>query len=99
MDNQIKEKLGYHYTSIETLKSLLDGICDESIIFHASSVFYMNDPTEMKYGFNKMMDILPDIENELSVEEDIYKLSKLWDKSPQYKYEQWKSYRYLWWWK
>lgn len=68
---------GYHYTSVETFFKMLDGIEDHSIIFHASSVFSMNDFSEFEYGYNKIWNILPMIEKELSISNPIYQLSKM----------------------
>lgn len=64
--------IAYHYTSVDTFLKMLDGYSDEkkSINFHASYISSMNDPTEFLYGFGKVIDLLPSIENKLLVFND-----------------------------
>lgn len=60
--------IAYHYMSVDTFCKMLDGSSDKKgINFHASYICSMNDPTEFRYGFGKVMDLLPSIENNLSV--------------------------------
>lgn len=70
--------IAYHYTSIDTLLKLLDGIEDNRFMFYGSYILYMNDPTEFKYGLDMVRHLLPLIENELCVQNNIC-LSRIWD--------------------
>lgn len=70
--------LVYHYTSLEVLLKLLDNIKDRKIIFHASYIPYMNDTKEFYYGFYQVMKLIPQIENELFVENN-ERLSHFWN--------------------
>lgn len=65
--NPMREGTGivYHYTSLNTLFNILDGVKDEKFIFHATNIFSMNDPTEFIHGFKQLWAILPKIENDL----------------------------------
>lgn len=67
----------YHYTSLEVLLKLLDSIRDNNIIFYATRIFELNDKSELIYGFRKFWKLLPDIEKELKIDNDEYKLSNL----------------------
>ena len=67
----------YHYTSLEVLLKMLDSIRDNNIIFYATRIFELNDKSELIYGFRKFWKLLPDIEKELKIDNDEYKLSKL----------------------
>lgn len=62
----IKEGNGivYHYTSLDTLLKIFDGIKDGQLIFHGSDIFSMNDPSEFILGFKQLWSLLPQIENE-----------------------------------
>lgn len=76
IDNKLltKEKgqnIYYHYTNLDTLLKIFDGIKDKDFIFHASSIFHMNDTSEMKYGIRKLWEILPDIEEELHIPKEM----------------------------
>jgi hypothetical protein len=70
--------IAYHYTSIDILLKLLDGIKDDHFVFHGSYILNMNDPTEFKYGFKQIIEILPKIEDELLVENKD-RLSRVWN--------------------
>lgn len=80
MDKQVKNNLGYHYTSLSSFMAILKGVKDGNILFHASDVYYMNDPTEIEYGLNEISKCFADIENTLHLNFAEYQLSKLWDK-------------------
>ena len=67
----------YHYTSLETFFKLTDGIKDNHFIFYATRILELNDKSELIYGFRKFWKLLPDIEKELKIDNDEYKLSKL----------------------
>ena len=92
MDKEVQNNLGYHYTSVESFIKMIDGIENNNIIFHASSIFSLNDPTEMKYGYEKIMKILPEIEEELGINDDTYKLSLLWEKDSQRAPQDWHTH-------
>lgn len=70
--------LVYHYTSLEVLLKLLDNIKDGKLFFHASYIPYMNDTREFHYGFNQLLKLIPQIENELFVENK-ERLSHFWN--------------------
>lgn len=89
MEEQIKENLGFHYTPIEAFMKMLDGIGNGKFKFHASSIFSLNDPSEMKYGYGEIMKKLPHIEAEFSISNANYKLSEMWNKDKSYSYEEW----------
>ena len=67
----------YHYTSLETLFKLIDGIKDNQFTFYASRITELNDRSELIYGFQKFWRLIPSIEKELQIDIDEYKLSKL----------------------
>lgn len=75
----------YHYTSIDVLMALFDGIQDDEdtkkkcFVFHGSSIFSMNDTTEFIHGFNMIWDELPNIEKNLNIRDERFKISKFWN--------------------
>ena len=83
MEKAIRDNLGWHYTCMDSFLKMMNGIEGDSFIFHASSIFAMNDTSEFMYGSKKVMEILPQIENELYVEGDS-KLSSLYGDSNDY---------------
>lgn len=90
MDNQLRNNLCYHYTSTEAFLRIMDDVDDKSLKFHASDVFYLNDPSEMRFGYEVIMNFIPKIEKELDVDERI-KLSKLWDRDKTYTNKEWNN--------
>ena len=70
--------IAYHYTSIDTFLKLIEGVQNDKFMFHGSYILSMNDPTEFKYGFNMVHQLLVPIENELSVCKDD-RLSNIWN--------------------
>ncbi|GEM_PF-486737 len=74
----------YHYTSADVLNKLLEGIVEDhdsekkSFVFHANSLFSMNDPTELVYGCELIWKELPKIEEQLKIDEEQFRLSKFW---------------------
>lgn len=76
----------YHYTSIEVLNKLFEGITEDVtkkkklFTFYGSSIFSMNDPSEFKHGFNLIWKELPMMEKILGIKEDKYKISKFWSR-------------------
>lgn len=68
---------------------MIDGINDNHLIFHASSIFTQNDTSEFVYGFNKLWKFLPQIESDLKITEDNLRLSKLWDNDDSITEEKW----------
>ncbi len=89
MEKQVRDNLGYHYTSIDSFMSIFDGIEDGKFKFHASSIFSLNDPTEMEYGYREICKLLPEIEKELSISDVRYKLSGMWSIDPQLSLNEW----------
>lgn len=76
MDSLLQKNLAYHYTSFDTLLKLLDGADEENMFFHASSIFSLNDPSELRYGYNAVVEMMPELEEELHVDAD-YRLSRI----------------------
>lgn len=64
--------IAYHYTSLEVFLKMLEEYNENNkvINFHGSYISCMNDPLELKYGFRKVMEILPSIENRLQIHKD-----------------------------
>lgn len=83
------QDLFYHYTSLDVLFKLLDGIHDDKLIFRATNILSQNDSNEFKYGYNKVLELLPEIESYLKIEDNNIKLSKIW--STAYYYEAWRE--------
>ena len=89
-------ELAYHYTTVETFLKILDNsICRnqgerlKDFIFWASSIYAMNDPQELLFGFNLLWDEgLPIIERELGItSKDVNRVSNVW-KGIEGKYKQ-----------
>lgn len=89
MEEQVRKNLGYHYTSVDAFMKMLDGIEYGKFKFHAGSIVSLNDPTEMEYGYGEVMKVLPQIEQELSIDDVNYKLSQLWNQDLTYSCEEW----------
>ena len=71
-------ELMYHDTSLSTLQCLLDNISNNhEFIFHASSIYSMNDPQEFIHGYNIVLDWLKKYEEEQGIKEN--RLSEIWD--------------------
>ena len=71
-------ELMYHYTSLSTLQCLLDNISNNhEFIFHASSIYSMNDSQEFIHGYNIVLDWLKKYEEEQGIKEN--RLSEIWD--------------------
>ena len=100
----LKEGSGivYHYTSLDTLFKMLDGINNDYLQFHASDIMSMNDPTEFIIGFNKLWKLLPQIEDDyydlikndvnhfqisLKTLDEKFRLSRIWNVEGQEKSE------------
>lgn len=71
IDHIIKErdmrKRVYHYTSLSTLFKIMEGIENGCFIFHAGSVYSMNDKQEMLIGYNAIRKYLPIVEDKLQI--------------------------------
>ena len=86
-------KIVYHFTSLDVLLKILRNPELGKMTFHATRLDFMNDPTEFRYGLNMLQQkYLPFVENVLEIEDDKYKLSKLWDKDPTKTPEEWIEY-------
>lgn len=71
-------ELMYHYTSLSTLQCLLDNISNNhEFIFHASSIYSMNDSQEFIHGYNVVLDWFKKYEEEQGIKEN--RLSEIWD--------------------
>ena len=71
-------ELMYHYTSLSTLQCLLDNISNNhEFIFHASSIYSMNDSQEFIHGYNIVLDWFKKYEEEQGIKEN--RLSEIWD--------------------
>lgn len=82
MDRTVDEKCDqyiYHYTSLEAFQTILKNYRDskdkDNIIFWASNIRYMNDPTEMMIGYKALMNYLPSIEDNIPNEKKLSSLS------------------------
>ena len=73
-------KYGYHYTSIDCLYSIIEGIKDGKLIIHATYIGDFADREEYKHGYALLNDALPQIEKELGFTNPVYQLSKMWEK-------------------
>lgn len=64
----------HHYTSVDTFQNIMKGYRSsedkEHFVLWASSILSMNDPTEMQTGFDVILKRLPQIEDEMNVEEE-----------------------------
>jgi hypothetical protein len=89
MEEQVLKNLGYHYTSVDSFMKMLDGVENGVFRFQASSIFSLNDPTEMIYGYKEIAKLIPQFEEELSIKDVRYKLSGIWGIDPQLSLEQW----------
>lgn len=83
------QDLFYHYTSLDVLFKLLDGIHDDKLIFRATNILSQNDSNEFKYGYNKVLELLPEIESYLKIEDNNIKLSQIW--SNEIYYNSWRE--------
>lgn len=66
---QIVNSCVFHYTNAGTLVGMLKNTSKENpfMTFWASHTSYMNDPKEKEYGIEKMWEVLPEVETELSI--------------------------------
>lgn len=55
----------YHYTGLDTLFKILDNVNNDNLVFHASEIFCMNDPTEFYHGVEQIWSVFPIIEEEV----------------------------------
>lgn len=65
--NQEKLERVCHYTSMDTFIRIIEGTKDDCSIFHAGSIYTMNDRKEMILGYEFIKKYLPDVEKELKV--------------------------------
>lgn len=101
VEKENHEKMIYHYTTIDTLNGLINGISKNDknefyFNFWASQIFAMNDPSELKYGYSVIQKWMPQIENELNVQDEdrlsrLLENAEITDKLPFYKDELEKS--------
>lgn len=77
IENQEKKHCLCHYTTVETLHNLIQGIKNDNFYFYASSIYALNDPEEMYYGYDTFWKWLPSIEKELNLD-DNHLLSNIW---------------------
>lgn len=65
----------YHYTTLQTANSILNNYRQsedkDNIVFWASSIYMMNDPTEMQYGWDVLIETLCGYEDANDVPADI----------------------------
>lgn len=62
----------YHYTSVETFEKMLRKMKDDNskeLIFWASNIHYMNDPNELSFLYDELLNALPDIEKDLGIKD------------------------------
>ncbi|MBQ8051990.1 MAG: DUF2971 domain-containing protein [Bacteroidaceae bacterium] len=77
-------ELACHYTTLEAFYGMLKSIDwdkkaeEQTLTFWGSSIYSMNDPQEFIYGYKLLLSsALPDIEKNLRIEDDRFKLSKI----------------------
>lgn len=75
-----KEDYIYHYTSIEAFQNIMKKYREskdkKNIIFWASNILIMNDLTEMMIGYKSLMNYLPSIEADVSMDKRLSSLSR-----------------------
>lgn len=89
--------LSYHYTTIGKFQKMLDNSVGtdgkvSEFLFWASSIYAMNDPQEFLFGYDILWnDVIPELEGEIGIKEDKYKLSKLWKQNKNSNRDEWKK--------
>lgn len=81
LEKQEKLERVYHYTSLETFCKLLEGVKNHCLIFHAGSIYTMNDRKEMLLGYEYIKKYLPEVEKKLNVSKDDLLLNMYSDKT------------------
>ena len=75
-----KDQYIYHYTSLEAFQTILKSYRDSkdkgNIVFWASNILYMNDPSEMMIGYKSLMEYLPSIEDDVQKNKRLSNLSE-----------------------
>lgn len=62
----------YHYTSIEAFDKMLKEMKEagtSNLKFWASNIHYMNDPHELRFIYDELIKVLPEIEREIGIKE------------------------------
>lgn len=71
----IQNRYVYHYTSLETLFAILGNYRKkedkESLVFRASNIFRVNDPSEMKPGYGIVKKFLCHYEEEMKIPQEL----------------------------
>lgn len=87
----------YHYTSIDAFRSLIESVgkskYNDSFLFRASNILYMNDPNELYYGRRVFIRTLVEIEEKLDIN-DNHRISSQWI-GKSYEEEQLKDEEYI----
>ena len=79
--NQEKLERICHYTSLDTFIRIIEGVKDDCFVFHAGSIYTMNDRQEMLLGYESIKKYLPEVEKELQVSYDDSMLNFCLDKT------------------
>lgn len=81
IQEQDKKTMIAHYTTIEGLHGMISGITSiekvPMIRLWASNIMALNDPSELFYGYSILCKWLPEIEDELKIQEN-ERLSRIW---------------------
>lgn len=67
----MEEKV-YHYTSVDAFEKMLRKMKENKsneLVFWASNIHYMNDPNELSFLYDELMNALPDLEKDLEIKE------------------------------
>ncbi len=67
----------YHYTSVDAFEKMLREMKKKEttdITFWASNIHYMNDPNELSFLYDELIDALPELEQHLNVKENHFSM-------------------------
>jgi hypothetical protein len=62
----------YHYTSVDAFVSMLKKMKEKDsneLVFWASNVHYMNDPNELSFLYDELMNAMPELERDLEIKD------------------------------
>lgn len=67
----------YHYTSVDAFVNMLKKMIEKEsneLVFWASNIHYMNDPNELIFLYDELMNAMPEIEKELGIKESPFSM-------------------------
>lgn len=68
----MNEERIYHYTSVEAFEKMFRKMKEDNsteLVFWASKVHYMNDPNELSFLYDELLNALPDLEKDLGIKD------------------------------